>query len=583
MRVPVSAVLVSLAFAIFARPAVAGCELGQLAQLAVTMKNGAPLIDARINGKDVKLILDSGAHWSTLTFATAQELQLDLSQMPVGIQIRGVGGAAKARLSRVKEFTLATAPLKNVDFVIVSSGGQAGLLGQNILSALDVEYDLPNGFVRLFKAKDCKEASLAYWAKDRGSSMTRMYAEDGRRTYTTIPVVVNGQRLRAMVDTGASVSLLTRKAAMRAGVPSSGPDVTAANSIMGVGGRTEQSWIARIDSFKIADEEVRNPRIRVADVDMGFDMLLGADFLISHRMYVSNEYEKVYFTYEGGAIFDASPKAFARTETGDLEDFEAVEQADPTDAAGFARRAAIQLEHNQWDAAIADLSRAIELEPETAEWFQRRAEALLRAKRLADATTDIERAIALKPVYPEAFLVRGLMKLVTGDKAGSLADMQTASGQASAQSDIRLQLGGALTDAGRPDLAIVEYTAWLQAHLDDGRQASALNGRCWARGLANVELAEARQDCERALGRTPGAVNILDSLGLVRLRMGDYEAAVKTYSTVLAKDPSIAWSLFGRSLALRALGRTAEADADLAAATAASPGIVEEAKTYGIQ
>jgi hypothetical protein len=35
-------------------------------------------------------------------------------------------------------------------------------------------------------------------------------------------------------------------------------------------------------------------------------MLLGADFFLSHRIFVSNEQHKVYFTYNGGPVFSAS-------------------------------------------------------------------------------------------------------------------------------------------------------------------------------------------------------------------------------------------------------------------------------------
>jgi hypothetical protein len=35
-------------------------------------------------------------------------------------------------------------------------------------------------------------------------------------------------------------------------------------------------------------------------------MLLGADFFVSHRIYVSNAQHKMYFTYNGGPVFSAA-------------------------------------------------------------------------------------------------------------------------------------------------------------------------------------------------------------------------------------------------------------------------------------
>jgi hypothetical protein len=36
------------------------------------------------------------------------------------------------------------------------------------------------------------------------------------------------------------------------------------------------------------------------------DMVLGADFFLTHRIYVANNQQKMYFTYNGGPVFDLS-------------------------------------------------------------------------------------------------------------------------------------------------------------------------------------------------------------------------------------------------------------------------------------
>jgi hypothetical protein len=59
-------------------------------------------------------------------------------------------------------------------------------------------------------------------------------------------------------------------------------------------------------SFKVGDEEIHNAHLRVGDTREGTDMLLGADFFLSHRIYMSNTQHKLYFTYNGGRVFSAS-------------------------------------------------------------------------------------------------------------------------------------------------------------------------------------------------------------------------------------------------------------------------------------
>jgi len=36
-------------------------------------------------------------------------------------------------------------------------------------------------------------------------------------------------------------------------------------------------------------------------------MLIGADFFLSHRVYVASSQNRLYFTYNGGPVFDLSP------------------------------------------------------------------------------------------------------------------------------------------------------------------------------------------------------------------------------------------------------------------------------------
>jgi hypothetical protein len=56
----------------------AGCSLGRLADLPVTMNGLHPLLHAKINGNDALFVADSGAFYSTITPAAAAEHKLSL-------------------------------------------------------------------------------------------------------------------------------------------------------------------------------------------------------------------------------------------------------------------------------------------------------------------------------------------------------------------------------------------------------------------------------------------------------------------------------------------------------------------------
>ena len=47
--------------------------------------------------------------------------------------------------------------------------------------------------------------------------------------------------------------------------------------------------------------------MRIADIDLSEgDMLLGSDFFLAHHIFVSNSTRRLFFTYNGGVVFNLS-------------------------------------------------------------------------------------------------------------------------------------------------------------------------------------------------------------------------------------------------------------------------------------
>lgn len=294
---------------IAASPATAKCELGKLLDIKVLMQGTRPLTEVGINGRSLQFIVDSGAFYSTISPGTAAELGLRLAPSPV--QMAGIGGeAGSTYVATVKAVDLAGVSLHDIEFVVGGSEtGVAGLLGQNILGIDDVEYDLGHGAVRLMRSRGCSaNDNLAYWAGDRPVSDLSIDARDARSPYTVGTILVNGVKLRAIFDTGAGSSMLTLEAAKRAGLTPSTPGVMPAGETRGLGRSMVKTWIAPVASVEIGTEQVLNINIRLADVTLpDADMLIGADFFLSHRVYVANASRHMYFTYDGGPVFNVTP------------------------------------------------------------------------------------------------------------------------------------------------------------------------------------------------------------------------------------------------------------------------------------
>ena len=577
--------LVALGLALCAGPATAACKLGLLAELPVTMNDLAPVVPAKVNGSDAWLIADTGAFFSMITPDSAARFGLKRSALPEGMRVTGVTGVADVGMATAREFTFLGHALHNVEFMVGGSrmnGGADGLLGQNVLSIADVEFDFANGVIRLFKPVGCEHAILTYWDKTLSGSVLGTELTTLNDPYIRTTASVDGARINVVFDTGTPRSILTMRAAKRSGQRPDGPGVVSAGRVGGINRRAVDTWLAPFKSFRIGDEEIRNTQLRIGDIELDDDMLLGADFFLSHRIYLARSQHKIYFTYNGGPVFrldrvQSSPQAVV--EAGAAPPGQGA--AEPRDAGAFSRRGAAFAARQDFAHAIADFTRAAELEPKAPEHLYNRAKARIEAGQPVQAMSDLDQALKLKPDNAEALMARGRLRLTSEDEAGARADLDAV---------VRLQPASALEVAAiyadgklfEPSVAL--YGRWIADNpkAESPERARALNARAWTRALWGKELDQALDDCNKALRLFPHAAALLDSRGLVLLRQGQLDASIADYNGVLRQQPKTAWSLYGRGLARLRKGMKAEGEADLKAAADVQPGIADEAKSYGL-
>jgi tetratricopeptide (TPR) repeat protein/predicted aspartyl protease len=587
-------------------PAWAKCELGRVADLPVTLLGGRALLPAKINGHDVQFVVDSGASYSFISPANADKFKLPLRPLPWSISVTSNNGDIDAAVGDVDVLTLADKPIRHIDFIVgggEAGAGSAGLIGQNVLGQWDVEYDLAKGAIRLWAPKGCSDRdNMVYWSATIPYSVIDIAHGDGRLdNQTKGKVYVNGVRLTAIFDTGADRSVMTRAAAARAGIRPNDPGVVAAGYTVGAGRRILHTWIAPIRSFKIGGEEAHNTKILFSEIEpTGADMLIGMDFFLAHHVFVANGQHKLYVTYNGGPVFNldqtplrivvpasltstpgtVAPPVPAETALGSLP----TDSSDvlPTDAAGFARRGAAYAARNELAPALADLSKAIELAPAVPAYHYQRGLFYERNRQPFLAMSDFDETLKLKPDDVPALVARAALYLAGHETAQALQDLAAADKTAAKQDDIHLEIANLYARADAPSAAINQYSLWIDAHSEDARLANALNGRCWQRALLGVDLDKALNDCDRAIRNAPKTANMLDSRGLVHLRLGEFDKAIADYDASLAINPKIGWSLYGRGLAKQRKGLTAEGAADIAAATAINPRLPDEVKAHGL-
>jgi clan AA aspartic protease (TIGR02281 family) len=313
-----AAVALTIASAAPARSA-AVCQMQEVGELPIQFDHGRLLVEARIDGRPAKMIVDTGATNTLIFGASAEALGLRIVPIP-GVKFYGVGGESGAGQVRIADFRVANLVARDEDLLVSGKqplGAEQGLLGADFLLQADLEFDVAGGKLRFFRPMGCSGDTVVYWGK--AYSAAHMVGS-GAVKQIMVTVQVNGAPVRAEIDTGAPGSILTPAAAARAGVTQASKGISEAQETRGLGARSVRTYVGVFSSFSFGDETIRNAQLRIADlfaadkeVKLGShipesaieapDMLLGADFVRSHRVYVSRGQRMVYVSYVGGPVF----------------------------------------------------------------------------------------------------------------------------------------------------------------------------------------------------------------------------------------------------------------------------------------
>jgi len=113
------------------------------------------VVGALLNGKiAVKFVVDTGASYTTISHATADQLDIDLGANPSTLSFHTANGTINAPLASVGSMQVGGLELKNVTVAvhdIFPDATIAGLLGLNFLSQFRLDIDSQAGLLNLEK------------------------------------------------------------------------------------------------------------------------------------------------------------------------------------------------------------------------------------------------------------------------------------------------------------------------------------------------------------------------------------------------------------------------------------------------
>lgn len=304
-----------------AAPAAAACQMLQIAELDVTVQNNMPVVPVTIDGQSVQMILDTSYTRTQVSRSAAKDLHLKLR--PSVVSFYGPRGLDVADMAIVRDFAFAGSMAHQFSIYVTgqvgSTGNVVGVIGEDVLSHFDIEFDLRSRKIRFFAPKDCKGDQVAYWAHD-------YFVVD--LTHTAVPdlplfdVMLDGRKVLATLSSGDPQSTVTTQALGLSGIkPESA--VQAAGAMEGVSEKPINSSVVVIPSLTIGQETLQNAKLRIAGPYSRYgmarfesqldhrafvepDLEVGGDFFLAHRIYLARSERKIYFTYNGGPYLPAA-------------------------------------------------------------------------------------------------------------------------------------------------------------------------------------------------------------------------------------------------------------------------------------
>jgi hypothetical protein len=274
-------------------PAIAACGLTKVTEMPLVKLGNHYAVMVRINNEVRPMIVDTGAEVTNINLSVVEDLDLKLDDNPLkASRVLGVGQTTAETYRNVVPSILgfgdlvyrdrSTAVAKQ-DFGDVPEQDAIGLLGDDILSHFDVEFDFPAGKLTFYHAAECYE-SFVPWT---GGYSAVPFVHD--RAKIVIDVVLNDERNQAIVDTGNPLSFVSRSLLARWRVNESAFSKTVGKISSPLNGGT--SFAVKMFAFDVVKigYEVFPPTIMsIVDVDFPLASInLGLDFWKSRKIWIS--------------------------------------------------------------------------------------------------------------------------------------------------------------------------------------------------------------------------------------------------------------------------------------------------------
>jgi predicted aspartyl protease len=286
--------------------------------------DGRIYVPAAINGAKKSMLVDTGGFFTEITQPVSEALKL--SPRHTRLEIVGVAGDETGLAVRAG-FTLGKLHSDSMDFMVMPGNHSfapdvtdaAGLLAPNLLRVYDLDLDLDRRKLTLISPKHC-DGKVVYW---RAGSVAVIPVRINLDGHILVPVELDGERMTAVLDTGATTSVLNLDTARKDFGLEPGSNDAPLNASL-VNGEIKV-YSHRFKTLALEGVAVANPKLTlmpdlmrgklynphnklegdtrisnsVIETGLG-DMILGMDILRHLHMYIAYKEQKLYVSPASG-------------------------------------------------------------------------------------------------------------------------------------------------------------------------------------------------------------------------------------------------------------------------------------------
>lgn len=255
----------------------------------VAIAQNLPFVPMTVNGWPVTALLDTGAEHTLVAETLLPGLGLAVDPRRLAYQAGATGRTAARPIASLRRLRLGRLEIANHPVGVVNRPGMVGpdgnppqvILGGDLLARHDLDIDLPGRRLTLHPAERCR--------LDTPPLPVPVYELPMRttRNHIVTEVEANGQRVAAVLDTGANLIYLSRARARELGIGEAELDAAPRRDVRGINNEAQALALVRLASLRIGPELHRNVPALVGDAGVPVELVIGTPWLMHRRLFVS--------------------------------------------------------------------------------------------------------------------------------------------------------------------------------------------------------------------------------------------------------------------------------------------------------